>query len=165
MIRTISETVTRPRLGRASLLLVALAALIVPLQAMAGGQVPYKGSDSGGFTVPGTCAAGVFRIDINGTGTATHVGKYAYHADECFDPVASAVTGSFTLTAANGDTLSGTYSGPCVGAMCTETALIEGGTGRFADAEGQLDVIVLVTGPDTYSETASGTISTPGSSQ
>jgi hypothetical protein len=154
---------TRRMVGRLGLLLALVAVLALPLQALAGAQVPYKGSDSGGYTIPGTCAPGIFRIDISGSGHGTQVGRYSYSASECFDPVASAVTGSFTLTAANGDTLSGTYSGPCLGATCTETALIEGGTGRFAGAEGQLDVTVLVTGPDTYSETASGTISTPGS--
>jgi hypothetical protein len=163
MMRTITRTAMRRRLRRAGLLLVVLAALALPMQALAGAQVPYKGSDSGSFTVPGSCAPGVFQIDINGTGTATHVGTYAYHADECFDPIASTVSGDFTLTAANGDTLFGTYSGTCAGNTCTETAVVEGGTGRFEDAQSQFDVTVVVTGPDTYSETVSGTLSTPGS--
>jgi hypothetical protein len=141
-----------------------LAMLALPLQALAGAEVPYKGSDSGNYTIPGTCAAGIFRIAITGQGHGTLVGSYNYDASECYDPVANAVTGSFTVTAANGDTIFGTYSGPCSGNTCTETAAIEGGTGRFAGAEGQLDVTVLVTGPDTYSETASGTVSSPGSS-
>lgn len=163
MMRTIRRTATRRRLRRAGLLLVVLAALALPMQALAGAQVPYKGSDSGGFTVPGTCAPGVFQIDINGTGTATHVGTYTYHAAECFDPVASTVAGEFTVTAANGDTLFGTYSGPCAGDSCAESAVVDGGTGRFEGAQGQFDVTVVVTGPDTYSETVSGTLSTPGS--
>jgi hypothetical protein len=112
---------------------------------------------------PGTCAPGIFQIDINGTGTATLLGRCTYHAVECYDPVANAVTGEFTTTAANGDTIFGTYFGPCTGNSCAETALIQGGTGRFAGAKGQLDVTVTVTGPETYSETASGTLATPGS--
>ncbi len=163
MIRCMRKAATSRRLRRAGMLLVALAALAWPIQALAGAQVPYRGSDSGGFTVPGTCAPGIFQIDINGTGTATLVGKYAYHADECFDPVASTVTGEFTVTAANGDTIFGTYSGPCAGDSCAETAAVEGGTGRFEGAKGELEVIVRVTGPDTYSETVSGTVSSPGS--
>ncbi len=163
MMRIIRRAATRRGLRRAGLLLVVPAALALPIQALAGAQVPYKGSDSGGFTVPRTCAPGVFQIDINGTGTATLVGKYAYHADECFDPVASTVSGNFTVTAANGDTIFGTYSGPCAGNSCAETAAVEGGTGRFDGAQGELDVTVVVTGPDTYSETVSGTLSTPGS--
>ncbi len=67
------------------------------------------------------------------------------------------------MTAANGDTIFGTYSGPCAGNSCAETAVVQGGTGRFAAAKGQLAVTVTVTGPDTYSEVASGTLSTPGS--
>jgi hypothetical protein len=146
-------------------LLIGLA-LAVPLHALAGGaQVPYRGSDSGGYTVPGTCEPGIFQIDINGTGKATLVGRYAYHADECYDPIASMVSGQFTLTAVNGDTLFGTYSGPCVGDSCAEKAVVAGGTGRFEGAQGEFDVIVVVTGPATYSETVSGTLSSPGSAK
>jgi hypothetical protein len=162
-MRTNRSRATKRRLQRAGLLLVVLAALAVPIQAVAGAQVPYKASDSGGYTILGTCAPGIFQIDINGTGTATLLGKYTYHAVECYDPVANAVTGEFTITAANGATIFGTYSGPCAGSSCAETAVVQGGTGRFAGAEGQLDVTVTVTGPETYSETASGTLSTPGS--
>ncbi len=153
MMQTNRSRATRPGLQRAGLLLVVLTALALPIRAAAGAQVPYKGSDSGGYTIPGTCAPGIFQIDINGTGTATQLGEYAYHAVECFDPVASTVSGEFTMTAANGDTIFGTYSGPCAG----------NSTGRFAAAKGQLAVTVTVTGPDTYSEVASGTLSTPGS--
>ncbi len=163
MMQTNRSRATRPGLQRAGLLLVVLTALALPIRAAAGAQVPYKGSDSGGYTIPGTCAPGIFQIDINGTGTATQLGEYAYHAVECFDPVASTVSGEFTMTAANGDTIFGTYSGPCAGNSCAETAVVQGGTGRFAAAKGQLAVTVTVTGPDTYSEVASGTLSTPGS--
>jgi hypothetical protein len=145
--------------------LLVVLALAVPLRALAGVQVPYRGSDKGRYTVPGTCSPGVFQIDINGTGTATLVGRYAYHADECYDPNANAVTGQFMVTAANGDTLFGTYAGPCAGNSCTEAAVVAGGTGRFANAQGELDVTVVVTGPDTYSETVSGTLSSPGSAK
>jgi hypothetical protein len=162
MIRSVRKPATGRRLRRAGLLLVAVAALALPLQALAGAEVPYKGSDSGHWTLDGTCAAGVVPVDINGTGTATHIGRYAYHADECFDPTTSTVTGAFTLTAANGDAIFGTYSGPCSADTCTESAMVDGGTGRFAEAEGQFDVTVLV-GPGTYSETVSGTLSSPGS--
>jgi hypothetical protein len=164
MRRTITGTATRRRLQRAGLLLVAFAALALPIQALAGAQVPYKGSDSGGYTVPGTCTPGVFQVVISGTGHGTHVGRYHYDANECYDPVENTVNGEFTVTAANGDTLFGIYSGTCTGNTCGEAAVIEGGTGRFAGAQGQLDVNVIVTGPDTYSETASGTVSSPGSS-
>jgi hypothetical protein len=146
-------------LRRVSLMLVVVAALAVPVHALASADVPYKGSDGGGYTVPGTCSAGIYHVVITGVGHGTHVGRYAYDASECYDPVANTVSGDFTITAANGDTLFGTYEGTCAGATCTEAALVDGGTGRFAGAHGQLAVTVLVTGPDTYSETASGSLS------
>jgi hypothetical protein len=161
-MRTFRRTATRGRLARVGLLLAAIGVLALPVQALAGAQVPYKGSDSGHWTIDGTCPAGSIPIDINGIGTATHVGRYAIHAAECFDPVASAVTGTFTITAANGDMVFGSYAGPCGVDTCTEAAVVEGGTGRFAGAQGQLEIVVLV-GPGTYSETVSGSISNPGS--
>jgi hypothetical protein len=162
MMRTNRSRATRRRLQRTGLLLCGVTALAIPIQAVAGAQVPYKGSDSGHWTIEGTCAAGVVPVDINGTGTATLVGRYAYHADECFDPGTSTVTGEFTVTAANGNTMFGTYSGPCSGDTCTETAVVDGGTGRFEDSQGQFDVTVLV-GTGTYGESVSGTLSSPGS--
>lgn len=156
MIRTVKRT---------TLALVAFAALVLPMQALAGAQVPYRGSDSGTFVL-GThsCPAGFIPLDINGTGRATHVGRYAYHAEECFDGV-SAFFGTFTITAANGDTLTATYSGTAALDLSgyDETATITGGTGRFTAATGQLDVSGLITGPDTYSQVMSGTMSRPGS--
>src|SRR5439155_11727543 len=107
---------------------------------------------------------GILRIQIDGTGTASHLGKYASHAVECFNPVTGAVDGEFTQTAANGDTLFGAFSGPgpCGAEGCHETSIIQGGTGRFAGAEGLLHVTVIITGPDTYTEIAVGTVSSPG---
>jgi hypothetical protein len=151
--------VEKRSLQRAGLLLVVLAALSLPASALGSAHVPYKGSDAGEFTVPGTCSPGVFQVVIAGTGQATLVGLYHYDANECYDPVANTVSGEFTITAADRDTLFGTYSGTCAGNTCAETAVIDGGTGRFAGYEGQLEVTVVVTGPDTYSETASGMLS------
>lgn len=74
--------------------------------------------------------------------------------------------GVFTMTAANGDMLQGSYGGrassttdPTVVAF-DDVAIIRGGSGRFARASGQFDIhgtADLVTG--TYSRRMSGTIS------
>ena len=154
------------RLLKACGVIIALAALALPVRALAGAQVPYTGSDSGSF-VPGTgsCAAGFISLDINGSGTATQVGNYAYHADECFN--GSAFYGAFTITAANGDTVRASYSGTAAADLTSyaETAVIQGGTGRFAGAGGELDVSGLITGPTTYNQTISGAVSSPGSAK
>ena len=59
--------------------------LTVPNQALAADQVPFKGSDVGHFVVPDSCAGGALHVVINGSGRATHLGRYSYAANECFD--------------------------------------------------------------------------------
>ena len=88
------------------------AALANP--ALGAAEVPFRGSDNGGFELPGSCPGGE-EVVINGTGHATHLGAYAYAATECFDPQNGTFAGSATLRAANGDTIVGTYHGQVSG--------------------------------------------------
>jgi len=63
-----------------------LAALALPMQALAGSQAPFKGSDTGRFTLKqNACGpkSSWHRVDITGTGTAKQLGKYTYKATEC----------------------------------------------------------------------------------
>lgn len=91
------------------------------------------------------------------------------HYRECLLPATGAVTGgTFTLTAANGDALFGTYAGqaaptgdPTVIAF-DDPGVITGGTGRFAGASGTLTqhgVADLASGE--YTATLSGDVSSP----
>jgi hypothetical protein len=156
----------KARVLRACGLIGAVAALATPVQALAGAQIPYRGSDEGTFVLgSGTCAAGFVSLDINGSGHASYLGAYAFHADECFDGV-SAFYGVFTITGANGDTIRASYSGTAAADLTSyaETALILGGTGRFEGAEGELEVSGLINGPDSYSQAMRGTISHPAKS-
>ncbi|HEU0246783.1 MAG TPA: hypothetical protein VFR38_06810 [Gaiellaceae bacterium] len=164
---------TRSRLSRAGLAIAALtAALALPLGALAGSQVPLEGADAGGFG-PGdhSCAPGYDSLDIDGTGNATHVGTYAYHADECFSGATLLFDGSFTITAANGDTVVGTYSGvvPSIDfpvAVYEQGAEITGGTGRFAGASGEFHVSGLANlATGAYSQALSGVVSSPGAAK
>jgi hypothetical protein len=171
MMRTIRKTARRRRLQRAGLLLVVLAALALPLRALADAQVPYQGSDSGGFAVPGTCGAGL-QVVIAGSGNATHLGRYAYNAIECFNPATGAFAGSPTLTVANGDTLVGTYSGQVFPTAdpnvitYEEVLVVTGGTGHFAGASGEFEVSGLANlATGEYSQTMAGTLSSPGSAK
>ena len=147
--------------------LVVLAALALPMQAAADDQVPFRAAEGGTFQLLGSCEASGMVIDVTGTGDATHLGAYSAHYRECFAPATGAVTnGSFTLTAANGDTLFGTYSGhvqptgdPSVIAF-DDPGVITGGTGRFASAAGtvtQSGLANLATGE--YKATLSGSVS------
>lgn len=161
---------TRRRLRRAGLLLIVLAALALPIQALAGGQVPFKGSDTGHFTLtPNACGpnSAWLQVDITGTGKAKHLGKYTYDATECFDGTLFYFA-AFRMTGANGNSLVGTYSGT-VGpgpsenvATYDQDAKVWGGTGRFEGASGKFHVSGLANlATGDYSQKLSGTVSRP----
>ena len=120
-------------------------------------QVPFSGtvvgvdSDAGG-------AFPVFLRSVSGGGHASHLGRFTmtveWQLNVLTDPVEG--VGSFTLTAANGDTLFGTSTG--LGTVVDGIAYIQAtntitdGTGRFADATGafvEARVLVEATGVST----------------
>ena len=160
------------RLRRAGLLFIVLAALALPVQALAGEQVPLKGRDSGSFTLtPNVCGPGVFEVVIDDAGQATHVGAYAYHANECFDGTTLEFSGTFTITAANGDTISGTYAGLVVDVVgdlgfYEQENVITGGTGRFVGASGEFHLSGIANlATLESSQEISGTVSSPGAAK
>lgn len=134
-------------------------------------RVPFEGSDSGYLIVSPAGDAQVVHTQDFGTGKATHVGKYSLVAQELIHLETLAVTeGSFTLTAANGDTISGTYAGS--GAPGGEPGVVDftasgpvtGGTGRYAGATGELTFSCIADLPaGEFSKTVSGTLSIPTS--
>ena len=149
--------------------LLVLVALALPMHAAAADRVPLKATESGTFQLLGPCETGGIVVDVTGSGHATHLGDFTTHYRECFVPATGAVTdGSFTLTAANGDTILGTFGGqvsptgdPTVFAY-KDPGTITGGTGRFAAASGTVDtsgVVNLATGE--YSGTITGSLSSP----
>jgi hypothetical protein len=163
------HTARRRRLARVGFLLVAIAALAMPVRALAGAQVPLKGADSGSFTLTAdACGPGVFAVVVDDTGRATHLGAYAYHSNECFNGATGAFSGTFTMTAANGDTISGTYAGTVVSVVGNlgfyeQDNAITGGTGRFAGATGafHLSGIANLATLDS-SQRIVGSVSSPG---
>src|SRR5918997_1657665 len=80
-------------------------------------QVPFKGTFDGvgvAADVPGDRCA-VLTVHIQGPGTATHLGRLTTDQSHCASPTSLEFTdGEFTLTAANGDLLRGTYFGEFV---------------------------------------------------
>jgi len=150
--------------------LLVLTALALPTYAAAGNDMTLKGSEAGTFQVLGPCDGGGIALEVTGTGHSTRLGDYSARYRECFDPATGAVTGgSFTLTAANGDSLYGTYAGQASPTDANAVAyddpgVITGGTGRFAGAAGIAStsgVANLATGE--YSGTISGSVLRPGS--
>ncbi|HET8949068.1 MAG TPA: hypothetical protein VFN44_01115 [Solirubrobacteraceae bacterium] len=152
---------------KALIALLVLPALALPMQAAAKDRLPLEGSESGTFQLLGPCEAGGMTLEVNGTGHASGIGDYSGHYRECFDPATGAVTaGTFTLTAANGDEIFGTFGGqarptddPTVVAY-DDPGVITGGTGRFADAGGTVTtsgLANLATGE--YTGTITGRVS------
>ena len=149
--------------------LLLLSALALPMQASADDQLPLKGSESGTFQLLGPCEASGMILEVTGTGHATKLGSYSGRYRECLDPATGAVTsGTFTLTAANGDKVFGTYSGQAVPTddpnvvNFKDPGVITGGTGRFAGAGGTMTtsgLANLATGE--YKGTIAGGVSRP----
>jgi hypothetical protein len=133
--------------GRIAIALVVAVGLLVVSSgsALASQTVPFRGMDRGGFTIPGECADGA-QVVIGGVGTATGLGRYGFTSVECFNPDTGAFAGTPTFIGADGDTLTGSYEGTVGGTddpnviTYDEELTITGGTGRFADATGALDV-------------------------
>lgn len=147
-------------------LLAAATAIVTVGAATAATQVPLKGKDVGSATVVGVTGSVIETSDV-GSGQATQLGRYTMVAGEHVDLATGAITdGFFVITAANGDTLTGTYSGQAAPGLTGYVASgpITGGTGRFAGATGSitflgtLDPVAL-----TFSDVVTGTISTVGS--
>ena len=126
--------------------------LTLPVQA-ASHPVPFKAqitahdqvsNDSVSCPVPPN-----FASTILGTGVGTHLGRFTATMHDCFTPAGPGVfvfqSGVFTLTAADGSEVHGTYSGQLTATPTTShdavfdlhgTYTITGGTKRFQDATG-----------------------------
>ena len=151
--------------------LVAAAALALTLAGpvSAGDQVPFKGSLAGTATIT-PLGGPIVAVEVRATGTATYLGKFTLEAPHVVDQSTLTAVGTYTLTAANGDTLTADLDGiarmvepPNVIAI-TETATVTGGTGRFEGATGSIQVERVfnrATGATTG--TFDGWISTRGS--
>lgn len=136
----------------ATVSLAVLATLSLAGPAAAGKQVPFKGDLEGNYTVaidPGPPPVGTF--DGSGEGNATHLGKFTYTFPHQvnFGTLPPTGEGTYTFTAANGDTLEAEFVGfskPVEPGfvLVTEEATIIGGTGRFAGASGEFTIIRLV---------------------
>jgi hypothetical protein len=152
---------------RATLLAAALV-LCLAAPVSAGNQVPFKGSLSGSVTVT-PLSPPIASVDIQASGTAAQLGRFTLEVPHTVNQATSQAVGTYTFTAANGDTLTASFTGsatmtaPGVLAI-TETATITGGTGRFANATGSFSAertFALATG--WTSGSFHGWISTPRS--
>ncbi len=149
-----------------ALAVVIVAGLAGPVAA--GEQVPFKGRLDGDVT-RGQLVFPFVPVLVEGTGTATQLGKFTFTFPHIVDVRDRTAIGTYTITAANGDTLTADVTGqatPIPGTAIVaieETATITGGTGRFANATGSFTIERLydmATG-ETFGS-FKGTISRPG---
>jgi hypothetical protein len=152
----------------AVLALVVLAVLGLAGPATAGDQVPFKGSLAGVVTVKPLPPQSL-SVLVNATGNATHLGQFALAIPHTVDRAAMTATGNYLFVAANGDSLTASFSGKATptatpGVLSiVETATITGGTGRFAGATGSFTCVRLFnTITKMTAGSFSGTISAPG---
>jgi hypothetical protein len=153
--------------------LAAFAVLGIAGPVPAGEQVPFKGRLDGVVAISPVPGGPPTLVDVLVTaeGNATHLGKFELTVPHRVDrsTVPPSAAGFYHFTAANGDTLTASFTGqaaptPTPGVLAiVETATITGGTGRFAGATGSFTTERLfdtITGTTTGS--FDGTISSHG---
>jgi hypothetical protein len=133
-------------------------------------EVPFKGRLEGAFTVTfDPPPSPFFSVLLEGTGNADLLGRFTLEAPHRVNSTTGTAVGTFAFTAANGDMLTGDFTGVSTPTATpgvfdvVETASITGGTGRFAGATGSftvkrfVDLSTLLT-----AGSFEGTISLPG---
>jgi hypothetical protein len=127
-------------------------------EARGGSELPFKGTYEGLETV----LTPPSNHHLDAIGNATHLGRFTVTADWTLAPTGG--SGTSTWTAANGDKLftrftrNGVFMPPT--ATFTETHIITGGDGRFANASGTFTVVQTrgLSMPYNNSATIDGTI-------
>lgn len=131
-----------------NLILAVLATVGFAGPAAAQHQVPFHGVFEGDYTVtpiPNTTTA---TLVVSASGVGSQVGAFDLEIPHVVNFATSNATGSYLLTAANGDMVIGTFTGHAtpIGtdghyAMLVEEVTIVGGTGRFAGATGSFTAV------------------------
>ena len=145
MTKLLGLTPTKKR-GLAALRLLTLAAMALTLTssaALAEDGMPIEGILAVNFTSTPT-SPGIIAISANGIGNLTNVGNLSFQLQKTLDTTGKVplFSGTFTITAVNGDTLTGTYAAvgaaPDAGGFGTFSGqlTVTGGTGRFQSASG-----------------------------
>lgn len=126
--------------------------------------LPFRGSFQGtqNVTPLGPERASV---EVSAAGVATHLGRFTIALPHIVTFATRTAVGNFTIVAANGDQLTGTFRGQAqVGAIVSivEDVTITGGTGRFTGASGGFRIErVFNPAAGTTHGSFSGTISAP----
>lgn len=133
----------------------------------AGDPVPLRGTLEGIETVT-QFVFPLESVDLKATGNATQLGRFTLDGQAQVNLAEGTGSGSFVFTAANGDTLTAEFTGQATllasGVVAlSETAVITGGTGRFAGASGRFTVErTLHAANGTTVGSFEGSVSSPG---
>jgi len=167
---TTSATPSSPRRVHCLALLAAFTLAFAPQSARAGEQVPFRAAFITEFE--SVVEFPIAHISVIGQGRALHMGATtAVTTDQAVNLITGEATATYTLTAANGDTIvlelefQATF---LPGGVTFEGSYsVAEGTGRFAGVTGGGSVSgsATFTGPSNGvgSFTVAGTISSPGS--
>ena len=159
-----------------SIWLAALTMVSLSSSGLAKEQVPIKGEFTTEFSF--TSPPPVASLTLSGTGRASHLGKATcFSGNEVVDftqqPLPT-MTGTLTLTAANGDTLTGEMDAFAIPAQDGSitflgTLTFTGGTGRFAHATGTAEFGGTGTPTSAFGGIGwfafEGTVTSPGASK
>ena len=151
--KSIDRSPSRDRFVLIPLVLACFALFLsATTPAVAGDQVPFKGTVSGqipadfGPPVPGSGGC-VFNFFVSNFGHATKLGHFTGTSNFIPNVCDGSYSGSFHWIATNGDSISGPFFGQLIPTQTpgvfdnTETAIVTGGTGRFAGATGMFTLI------------------------
>lgn len=121
-----------------TLSLILLAATLT-----ADSSVPFRATIDTQPMVSGFCGPTCFQLDISGSGVGTHLGALSTDGTSQVNVATATQTGSFTLVAANGDSLDIRISGgvvfsggPTDPVTFSGRWTVTGGDGRFANTSG-----------------------------
>jgi hypothetical protein len=133
---------TGPSSLRPGSLVLDSAAGVAAVSPRAVKSMPFKGSFEGTQTSTPLQPPLAF-VDGSATGEATHLGRFTVEFPHTVNFATRTGEGTFTFTAANGDTLTADFTGqaqPGPIVSIAEDATITGGTGRFTGATGSFTV-------------------------
>lgn len=124
---------------------------------MRGQNKPLKINGNGTFAAGPNinCTDYLVQIDLSGSGNATLIGLFSAELTWCWSPPTNELYISGVITAANGDEINIESTGQGIGenGEVYESYVMEGGTGRFADAYGEINLYTTT----VFETEASGT--------
>ena len=157
-----------PKKRKLWLILFAVLCCVQPIWAAE--QVPFNGTVAGYVTSVTPQDGSHLLFEVTVSGIATHLGRFTGEAQVVQNVADGSYVGSFTWTADNGDTISGTFSGQLIPTGTPgvfeniQQSILTGGTGRFADATGGAEFLgQLDAGTLSFVYPFEGAISSVGS--